>query len=773
MLNPKKWSIDWGGRELTVEVGRLALQATASCTVRYGDTVILATAVMSDQTRDIDYFPLMVNFEEKLYAAGKIKGSRFIKREGRPSDESILSGRVIDRALRPLFDDRIRNEIQVVITALAVDQENDAAIVGLVAASIVLGISDIPFNGPIAGTRIGKVNGELVLNATAPQIEEGDLDLVVAGTPDKLVMVEAGANELAEDDMYKAIRFGADNIAPVLEMIQTIQKEIGVEKRKVEDVIAAAGIDETAEEIKAATEAFVSSVADSMIFDTPKLTRKERFGMMDAVKEAAKAHLLEKGYEEDALGAGLKHIKPFVCNEISKRILEKDQRLDGRGMDEIRELQADVNLLPRVHGTAMFMRGDTQVLSVVTLGAPGDVQTLDTMEEDGTKRYMHHYNDAPYTYGDVGFMRGPSRRAIGHGALAERALEPVLPSQEDFPYTIRVVSEVMGSNGSSSMASTCGSSLSLMASGVPIKKPVAGIAMGLASRNGEDGEINTWKVLTDLQDVEDGMGGMDFKIAGTADGITAVQMDTKTIGLPWDLVEQTIKQARVARLQILEVMNARLPEPQEMSEYAPRIETIKIDPEKIREVIGPGGKVINAIIDETGVQMDIEQDGRVMITSNDADGMQKAIDMVNAIVKEPEAGEVYDGEVVRIEDFGAFVNILPGKDGLVHVSEIKWERVNKPADVLKMGDKVKVKVKEIDNLGRVNLSMKALLPKPEGYEERPPREDRGPRGGDRRGGNRGGRRDDGPRRHDGPKRDYGPKSDDKPKKRGLFGRKKD
>lgn len=759
MLNPKKWSIEWGGRELTVEVGRLALQATASCTVRYGDTVILATAVMSESTRDIDYFPLMVNFEEKLYAAGKIKGSRFIKREGRPSDESILSGRVIDRALRPLFDDRIRNEIQVVITALAVDQENDAAIVGLVAASIVLGISNIPWNGPIAGARIGSMNGELVLNATATQVEEGDLDLVVAGTPDKLVMVEAGANEVSEDDMYKAIRFGSDSLAPVLKLIEDIKSEIGVQKKTVEEVLEAAGIDETANEIKDATEAFVSSVADAMIFDAPKHTRKERYAMMDAVKDAAKEHLLEKGYEEEVLDAGLKHTKAFVCNEISKRILEKDQRLDGRSITEVRELQADVDLLPRVHGTAMFMRGDTQVLSVVTLGAPGDVQTLDTMEEDGTKRYMHHYNDAPYTYGDVGFMRGPSRRAIGHGALAERALEPVLPEQEAFPYTIRVVSEVMGSNGSSSMASTCGSSLSLMAAGVPIKKPVAGIAMGLSSRNGEDGEINTWKVLTDLQDVEDGKGGMDLKIAGTEDGITAVQMDTKTNGLPWDLVEKAIHQARDARLQILGVMNERLSEVQEMSPYAPRIETIHIDPEKIREVIGPGGKVINAIIDETGVQIDIEQDGRVMVTSNDSEGMAKAIEMIQNIVREPEAGEEFEGKVVRLEDFGAFVNILPGKDGLVHVSEIAWERVEKPGDVLKMGDTVKVKVKEIDNLGRINLSMKVLKPKPEGYQDRPPRNDRG---GGSRGGHRGGSR--GPRRDD--------RKDGPPKKRGFFKRDK-
>ncbi len=763
MLDTKSWSIDWGGRTLSVEVGKLALQATASCTVRYGDTVILATVVMSDTVRDIDYFPLMVSFEEKLYAAGKIKGSRFIKREGRPSDESILSGRVIDRALRPLFDDRIRNDIQVVITALSVDQENDAAIVGLFAASIVLGISDIPWAGPIAGARIGRSNGELVLNAKSEEIESGDLDLVVAGTTEKLVMVEAGANEVKEDEMFKAVTWGGEQLAPVLELVKKIQSELGVEKRTVQEIIEENGHTAELDEVVNSAKEFIASQADSVIFDSKKITRKERKQMVKTIKENTQKFLEEKGTDEDLMKTVLKNTKGFVSDEISKRILEKEQRLDGRSMTEIRELIAEKDLLPRVHGSAMFMRGDTQVLSIVTLGAPGDVQTLDTMEEDGTKRYMHHYNDAPYTYGEAGMMRGPGRRAIGHGALAERALEPVLPTQEDFPYAIRVVSEVMGSNGSSSMASTCGSSLSLMASGVPIKKPVAGIAMGLASRSDENGKIKDWKVLTDLQDVEDGNGGMDFKIAGTVDGITAMQMDTKTHGITWDIVEETLSKSKEARMQILGVMNGAVPEVQEMSEYAPRIETINIDPEKIRDVIGPGGKIINEIIAQTEVQIDIEQDGRVMITSSNRDGMAKAIKMVKDIVREPEAGEVFDGEVVRLEDFGAFVNILPGKDGLVHVSEIAWARTNKPGDVLNMGDKVKVKVKEIDNLGRVNLSMKALLPKPEGFEERPPRDDR--RVGPPRGGHRGPRRDDRGSRP--PHR-----GDDKPKKKGFFNRDK-
>lgn len=742
MLDVKSWSLNWGGRELTVEVGHFALQATASCTVRYGDTMVLATVVMGSEARDLDYFPLTVSFEEKLYAAGKIKGSRFIKREGRPSDESILSGRAIDRALRPLFDERIRNDVQVVVTALSVDQENDATMVGLLAGSIVLSISDIPWKGPIAAARVGKVGDEFVLNATLEQVEQGKLDVLVAGTAKRLVMVEVGAHEISELDLLQAMRWGAGEMQPVLDLIAKIQKELGVTKRTVEDIVAEMGIDEKIEEIKKVTEQFVANAADTMIFDSTKITRKDRYGMIHNLEIAAKQHLIEQGHDETLLSHGLKNIKQYVQKVISKRILEKDQRLDGRGLTDIRELSAEINLVPRVHGTAMFMRGDTQVLSLVTLGAPGDVQTLDTMEEDGTKRYMHHYNDAPYTYGEAGAMRGPGRRAIGHGALAEKGIEPVLPEQETFPYAIRVVSEVLGSNGSSSMASTCGSSLALMAAGVPIKKHVGGIAMGLASISDEHGNITEWKVLTDLQDVEDGEGGMDFKIAGTADGITAVQMDTKTCGLPWDLVEQTLKQAREARLKILGVMNTTLSAPQEMSPYAPRIETILINPEKIREVIGPGGKVINEIIAQTNVQIDIEQDGRVMITSNDKEMMQKAIKMVQDIVKDPEAGEVYEGKVVRIEDFGAFVQILPGKDGMVHVSEISWERIGRPGDVMNLGDTVKVVVKEIDNLGRINLSMKALKPKPAGYVEPPPREERRGGNGGGRGGFRGGPRRD-------------------------------
>lgn len=719
------------------------MQTNASCTVRYGDTVVLATVVKSKNIRaGIDYFPLMVDFEEKLYAAGKIKGSRFVKREGRPSDEAILSGRMVDRAIRPLFDERIRNDVQVVLTALSVDGENDATIVSLIAASTVISMSNIPWNGPIGAVRVGLKDDKFIFNPSAKEITESGLNLVVAGTPDKLVMVEAGAKEIPESKLLEAMKWGCKQTEEVIDFIKKIQKDLKVEKINVEDVIAS---DEKAEAKKKAEEIAKEIIAenvDTEIFDKPKKSRQERNQMLDKIETKVKTVLQVKEVESDIASEVLKNTKLYVEEHITRRILDKEQRLDGRKITEIRQLTAEVDLLPRVHGCGLFQRGDTQVLSVVTLGAPGDMQTLETMEEEGKKRYMHHYNDAPFAYGEAGPLRGPGRRAIGHGALAERALEPVLPTEEEFPYAIRVVSEVLGSNGSSSMASTCGSTLSLMAAGVPIKKPVAGIAMGLASES-KNGDIKKWTVLTDLQDVEDGPGGMDFKLAGTIDGITAVQMDTKTHGLTWDIVEQTLKQAREARMQILGVMSGAITEPRkDLSPYAPRITTIRINPEKIGDVIGPGGKTIKKIIEETGVDIDIEQDGRVLITSVDAQAMEKAIKIVQDLTREVTAGEIFDGTVVRLEDFGAFVQILPNKDGLVHVSEIAWARVGKPSDVLKLGDKVKVQVREIDNLGRVNLSIKALLPKPEGWTPPAPfnRDDRGGDRGQRSGGFGGGPR---------------------------------
>ncbi len=724
--------MQWAGRTLSVEVGHYAFQTNASCTVRYGDTVILATVVMSKNTRDgIDYFPLMVNFEEKLYAAGKIKGSRFIKREGRPSEDAILSGRLVDRTIRPLFNEDMRNDIQVILTALSVDGENDSQIPALIAASTVLSLSSIPWDGAIAGVRVGRKDGQFMINPSFAERELSDMDIVVAGTPEKLVMVEAGCKDTSDADVVAAIRYGATELGSVIEFIKKIQSEAGQEKMNLEK-------EPTEQQAKlkateAEVDAFIKSHVNDWIFDSVKRGRSERVAMIDRFSTAIQEMLVAKETDEKIMKIILGRVKIYVEKYISAAIIESGKRLDGRSLTDIRDLNIEVALLPRTHGSGMFMRGDTQVLSVATLGAPGDVQTLDTMEEEGTKRYMHHYNDTPASYGEAGPMRGPGNRAIGHGALAERALEPVLPPQTDFPYAIRVVSEVLGSNGSSSMASTCGSSLALMDAGVPIKKPVAGIAMGLATSS--DGK---WKVLTDLQDIEDGPGGMDFKIAGTREGITALQMDTKTTGLSWEIVEQTFKQAREARLTLLDAMAKVIPAPRaDLSPYAPRIVTIMINPEKIRDVIGPGGKMINKIIAETGVSIDIEDDGRVCVTSNDAAGMQKAVEWVKQLTHEVTAGEQYEGTVVRLEDFGAFVQILPGQDGLVHVSEIAWERTNKPSDVLKLNDKVKVLVKEIDNLGRINLSMRALTPKPEGYQDRPAfdRPARGPRPG----GNGGGR----------------------------------
>lgn len=723
--------MEWGGRTLSVETGKLSLQANASCVVQYGETVIMATATMSKNTRDgIDFFPLMVNFEEKLYAAGKIKGSRFIKREGRPTEEATLSGRLVDRSIRPLFDEKMRNDTQVILTALSYDGENDSQITALVAACTVLSISSIPWKGGIAGVRVGRVNGEFKINPTLTERKASDVDIVVAGNTGKLIMVEAGCNECPDTDVVTAMKYGAEQLQPLLDFIAKITAEVGQPKQDLNANLS--DKETTLRAIEKEVEEFVGTKSDEWIFDTAKKDRKERVTMVDrfstAITEMLKAKEVDEGIQKIILG----RVKIYVEKYITLQILNKDQRLDGRSLFDIRDLSVEVGLLPRTHGTGLFQRGDTQVLSIVTLGAPGDVQTLDTMEEEGTKRYMHHYSDTPATYGETGPLRGPGNRAIGHGALAERALEPMLPSAEDFPYAMRVVSEVLGSNGSSSMASTCGSTLALMDAGVPLKKPVAGIAMGLASD-----EKGRWKVLTDLQDVEDGPGGMDFKITGTRDGVTAIQMDTKTDGLNWEIVAQTFKQSREARLQILDKMATIIAEPRkEMSKYAPRIETIMINPDKIRDVIGPGGKMINKIIAETGVQIDIEDSGKVLVTSSDSVGMQKAKDWIMQLTHEVTAGEVYEGTVVRMEDFGAFINILPGQDGMVHVSDIAWARTNKPSDVMKLGDKIKVVVKEVDAMNRVNLSMKALTEKPEGYIEQPPRERTF--GGGGRSGGRGG-----------------------------------
>jgi len=739
----EKFKTEWGGKELSIEVGRLAAQTNGACTVQYGDTVVLATAVMGGQREGLDFFPLTVDVEEKLWAAGKIKGSRFIKREGRASDEAIQTGRMIDRSIRPLFDQRLRNDVQVVITPLSADQENDSDVAGMIAASCALAISNIPWAGPIAGARVGRVGGEWVLNPTFAAREKSDLDVVVAGSPEKVIMLEAGANEVPEKDMLEAIKFGQKHLKEAIKLILEVQKKVGLEKIKIEDL--AEPEDEEAKKereelIKKAREFLTPRVLQKMFSESRKTksSRKEAKHELEAeLEEHLKAEQVGKDKRKTIIG----YVEEYVEEAISKAILEEEKRVDGRKMTEVRPLSVDVGILPRTHGSALFQRGETQVLSVVTLGSPGDEQTLEGMETEGKKRYMHHYEFPPYSVGETGPMRGPGRRDIGHGALAEKALVPVLPPKDQFPYTIRVVSEVMGSNGSSSMGSTCGSSLSLMDAGVPIKAAVAGVAMGIA----QDAK-GKYKIFTDLQDLEDSDGGMDFKVAGSATGITAIQMDTKSAGLTQKMVEETLAQAREGRMHILEAMNAVIKEPRsELSQYAPRIVSFKIDPEKIREVIGPGGKVINEIIDKCGVEIDIEQDGTVAVTSVSSKGMDEAIEWIKNIVREAKVGEIFKGKAVRLMDFGVFVQILPGQDGLVHISEIAPFRVNKVTDFVNIGDEVSVKVVEIDDQGRVNLSIKQArqqlgepqFVKPEGYVE-----DSGFGGGF--GG--GGGRDRGPRR---------------------------
>lgn len=706
MDSQKEYSIEVAGRRLTIGVGRLAQQANGSCTVRYGDTVALCTATMGDVRQGIDFFPLSVDFEERMYAAGRIKGSRFIKREGRPTDEAILSGRLIDRSIRPLFDDTIRREVNVTTTVFSHDQENDADVPGLIGSSCALMLSDIPWKGPIAAVRVGRVNGEWVLMPTYRETAEGDLDLVVAGTAEKVIMVEAGANEIPEEDMLEAMKLAMNALGPIIDLINKIAAEHGKEKWNLfaNDEARAAEAERNAWKDR----------AYAILRESAKKHMRSRPLMSKAERKEAKAHLaadLEAGLKaagssdaERTYAQGL--LYGFMNDEASRMILDEGRRVDGRSLTDIRPLASIIDVLPRTHGSGLFERGETQVLSTLTLGSPGMEQTLDTMEFQATKRYFHHYNFPGYSVGEAKPNRGPGRREIGHGALAERALQAVLPIRESFPYTIRVVSEVLGSNGSSSMASTCGSTLALMDGGVPIKAPVAGIAMGLAS----DEEAGTYVVITDLQDLEDGKGGMDFKITGTSTGITAVQMDTKTSGLPWDVVVRTLTQAKEGRMKVLENMLASIPKPREsLSRWAPRIESFRINPEKIRDVIGPGGKMINEIIGQTGVQIDIEDDGLVLVTSPNPESMQKAVDWIKQITREVVVGEIFEGPVTRILDFGAFVEILPKQEGLVHISELAAERVNSVHDVVKLGDMVKVKVIEIDSMGRINLSRKRAL----------------------------------------------------------------
>ena len=696
-MEVKTFKKNLAGKEIIVETGKMANQANGSVTVQYGDTVVLATAVMSDNIREgINYFPLMVDYEERLYAAGKIKGSRFIKREGRPTDEAILSGRMVDRTIRPLFNNRIRNDIQVVLTILSVDQENDPDICSLIGASLALAISDIPWDGPIGAVRVAKVNGELIVNPTYEQRDKSSFDVIIAGKDDQINMIEGGGNEVAEDEVLEKIKFSQKCVKEIINFQKEIVSEIGKEKKEAK-VIAADK--ETESEMRK----FLADRLDKVVFANNK-DEKQKEGKQ--LREDLHKFIEEKFGDDKTL----KYIADLVTDEeidalVHKAILEENKRPDKRSVEEIRKISAQVGLLPRTHGSGLFNRGETQALTVATLGSPGDEQTMDSMEEDGKKRFMHHYTFPSFSVGETGPMRGPGRREIGHGALAEKALLPLVPQdKEKFPYTIRLVSEILSSNGSSSMASVCGSSLALMDAGVFIPRPVAGIAMGLISDDN-----GNHKILTDIQGYEDHHGDMDFKVAGTEKGITAMQMDVKVAGITLEIVAEVLSKAKEARMKIIETMNEAISESRaDLSKYAPRITTMKINPEKIKDVIGPGGKMINEIIAETGVAIDIEDDGLVMITSKDAGEAKRAEDWIKDLTREIVAGEIFQGKVVRIMNFGAFVELLPGQDGLVHISELAPNRVEKVEDVVNLGDIIAVKVKEVDDQGRISLTHKGV-----------------------------------------------------------------
>lgn len=696
---------------LTIEPNIVAHQANASCVVTYGETIILATAVLSKDIREgNDFFPLMVDYEEKMYAAGRIKGSRFIKRETRPTDEAILTARLIDRGLRPLFDERIRNDVQVIITVLQHDGENDPDIPSIIGASAVLHISDIPWNGPIVGIRVSQINGEWVINPSYEARDKSDFELAVCFHDDKVINIEAGANQTDEKTMLEAFKFAQKHIKKIAKLLEDVKKDTGKEKMVISFEGEDEGLDENKksskqeiERLTAEAKEYARKEIDKYLFDVPVGTKRDRKEKVYALKDDLVERLQKNNVGKDKIKKVMSFFDGFIEERVSEAIIKEKRRVDGRGMEDIRALKSQVGILSRVHGSALFNRGETEVMSIVTLGAPGDEQVLDGMELTGKKRFMHHYNFPPFSVGEAKPMRGASRRDIGHGALAEKAILPVLPAKEDFPYTIRVVSEVLGSNGSSSMASTCGCSLSLMDAGVPIKKAVAGVAIGLASN-----DKGQYQIITDLQDLEDGNGGMDFKVTGTDEGITAIQMDTKTEGITIEMVEEALRHGREGRMKILAVMNESIAKPRpDLSPYAPRIITIKINPDKIRDVIGPGGKMINEIIDKTGVSIDIEDDGTVFVTSVSEAGMKEAIEWIQNLTQMPEVGKTYVGKVVKLMDFGAFVEIFPGQDGMVHVSEIsKTERVNDISKYLKVGQEVKVKVMKIDDQGRVNLSIK-------------------------------------------------------------------
>ncbi|MBY4603951.1 MULTISPECIES: polyribonucleotide nucleotidyltransferase [Bacillus] len=695
------FTIDWAGRTLTVETGQLAKQANGAVMIRYGDTAVLSTATASKEPKPLDFFPLTVNYEERLYAVGKIPGG-FIKREGRPSEKAVLASRLIDRPIRPLFADGFRNEVQVISIVMSVDQNCSSEMAAMFGSSLALSVSDIPFEGPIAGVTVGRIDDQFIINPTVDQLEKSDINLVVAGTKDAINMVEAGADEVPEETMLEAIMFGHEEIKRLIAFQEEIVAAVGKEKSE----IALYEIDEELSQK-------VKALAEEDLLKAIQVHEKHaREDAINEVKNSVVAKFEDEEHDEDTIKQVKQILSKLVKNEVRRLITEEKVRPDGRGVDQIRPLSSEVGLLPRTHGSGLFTRGQTQALSVCTLGALGDVQILDGLGVEESKRFMHHYNFPQFSVGETGPMRGPGRREIGHGALGERALEPVIPSEKDFPYTVRLVSEVLESNGSTSQASICASTLAMMDAGVPIKAPVAGIAMGLV-KSGEH-----YTVLTDIQGMEDALGDMDFKVAGTEKGVTALQMDIKIEGLSREILEEALQQAKKGRMEILNSMLATLSESRkELSQYAPKILTMAINPDKIRDVIGPSGKQINKIIEETGVKIDIEQDGTIFISSTVESSNQKAKKIIEDLVREVEVGQLYLGKVKRIEKFGAFVEIFSGKDGLVHISELALERVGKVEDVVKIGDEILVKVTEIDKQGRVNLSRKAVLREEKEKEE--------------------------------------------------------
>lgn len=694
-MDKKVFTREFHGRPLSVEIGELAQQANGSVLLHFGDSTVLATAVINPKAKEhCDYLPLTVEYEEKLYAAGKIKGSRFIKREGKAQDSAILKGRMIDRTLRPRFNQKIRNEIQVVVTVLSYDRANDTDVLGIVAASLALSLSDIPWDGPVAGVRVGRDNGQILINPTFEQRLNSDLEIVIAGTAQKINMMEAGAKELSEEEMLAAISAGQQAYNELISFQKEIIDSIKPEKKQLD-------IKEMPAALESKIAKFLEDKLEDAIYVKEKHTRQNRLGqlhhdLVDFIKNSE-----TEDVEDKVLMAELFY-EEKIDEMVHSNILANGRRPDGRKTDEVRELSCRTGVLARTHGSALFNRGNTQALSTVTLGSPGEKQTIDGLEEEYEKRFLHHYNFPPFSVGETGRLGGPGRREIGHGALAERVLAQIIPAEKDFPYTIRVVSEILSSNGSSSMASVCGSTLAMLDAGVPLKAPAAGIAMGLMmNAKGE------YKVLTDIQGPEDHHGDMDCKVAGTANGICGLQMDVKIEGVDLNILRDTMLQAKQARLHILETMNAAISccRPN-LSPFAPRILTVQINPDKIRDVIGPGGKVINEITAQTGAKIDIEDTGLIFVTSADEASGQKALEWIKNLTHEVAIGEIYQGKVTRIINFGAFVEILPGQEGLVHISELAPFRVERVDDIVKVGDTVSVKVKNIDDMGRINLTMR-------------------------------------------------------------------